>query len=173
MDANLKYFSHMYEWLKQRCPKSQLIWHQTWAYQVGTTSGGYVTKDATQQAAYHERLYTYAEMITEKYPDLLLVNSGDAWAIIREKGYDKLCNRLGKKVEGAEPHTGDNYHEGDIGGGQYLNACVWYEVLFGESCIGNTFRPNYTYGGKAMEMLITVEELQQAAHQAVTERNAN
>ena len=173
MDANLKYFSHMYEWLKQRCPKSQLIWHQTWAYQVGTTSGGYVTKDAAQQAAYHERLYTYAEMITEKYPDLLLVNSGDAWAIIRENGYDKLCNRLGKAVTGADPHTGDNYHEGDIGGGQYLNACVWYEVLFGESCIGNTFRPNYTYGGKTMEMLFTVEELQQAAHQAVTERNAN
>ncbi len=173
MDANIKYFSHMYEWLKQRCPKSQIIWHQTWAYQVGTTSSGYATKDAAQQAAYHERLYTYAEMITEKYPDLLLVNSGDAWAILREQGYDKLCNRLGKAVTGAEPHTGDNYHEGDIGGGQYLNACVWYEVLFGESCVGNTFVPNYTYGGQSMDMLITIEELQQAAHQAVTERNAN
>ena len=171
-DSNIKYFSHMYEWLKQRCPESQIIWHQTWAYQVGTTSGGYVTADAAQQAAYHERLYTYAEMITERYPDLLLVNSGDAWAILREGGYDKLCNRLGKAVTGAEPHTGDNYHEGDIGGGQYLNACVWYEVLFGESCIGNTFVPNYTYGGETMDMLITLDELQQAAHQAVTERNA-
>ena len=173
MDSNLKYFSHMYEWLKQRCPKSQIIWHQTWAYQVGTTSSGYVTKDAAQQAAYHERLYTYAEMITERYPDLLLVNSGDAWAIIRESGYDSLCNRLGKAVTGAEPHTGDNYHEGDIGGGQYLNACVWYEVLFGESCVGNTFVPNYTYGGTSYDMLIDLDTLQQAAHQAVTARNAN
>ena len=169
MDSNLKYFSHMYEWLKQRCPESQIIWHQTWAYQVGTTSSGYVTKDAAQQAAYHERLYTYAEMITERYPDLLLVNSGDAWAILRANGYDQLCARLGKGTN----HEGDYYHEGDIGGGQYLNACVWYEVLFGESCVGNTFKPGYTYNSQPMDMLITVEALQQAAHQAVTERNAN
>ncbi len=167
MDSNLKYFSHMYEWLKQRCPKSQIIWHQTWAYQVGTTSGGYVTKDAAQQAAYHERLYTYAEMITERYPDLLLVNSGDAWAIIRDGGYDNLCARLGSKWSDTAPaNSGDNYHDGDIGGGQYLNACVWYEVLFGESCVGNTFQPNY-------DILIDVATLQQAAHQAVTTRNAN
>ena len=169
MDSNLKYFSHMYEWLKQRCPKSQIIWHQTWAYQVGTTSSGYVTKDAAQQAAYHERLYTYAEMITEKYPDLLLVNSGDAWAILRENGYDQLCARLGTGTN----HEGDYYHDGNIGGGQYLNACVWYEVLFGESCVGNTFQPEYTYGGTSYDMLIDLSTLQQAAHQAVTERNAN
>jgi hypothetical protein len=67
----------------------------------------------------------------------------------------------------------DLSHDGDVGGGQYLNACVWYEVLFGESCVGNTFRPNYKYNGTSMNMLIDVETLQQAAHQAVTTRNAN
>lgn len=51
----------------------------------------------------------------------------------------------------------------DIGGGQYLNACVWFETLSGLSCLGNTFRPDY----ELSETLIEV--LQQAAHEAVAQ----
>ena len=57
----------------------------------------------------------------------------------------------------------DMYHDGDVGGGQYLNACVWFEVLTGKSCIGNTWRPSY----ELSEERIT--QLQLAAHQAVAE----
>ena len=61
-------------------------------------------------------------------------------------------------------------HNGDVGGGQYLSACVWFETLTGRSCIGNTFRPVYTHNGQEYtlsEELVTI--LQQAAHQAVAE----
>ena len=64
-------------------------------------------------------------------------------------------------------------HNGDIGGGQYLNACAWFEAITGKSCIGNTFRPVYEYAGQKhslSEEMITV--LQSAAHQAVDELNA-
>ena len=63
---------------------------------------------------------------------------------------------------------GDYYHDGDIGGGQYLNACVWFEVITGQSCVGNTYRPDYV-----LDTDITYEALQQAAHQAVQSLKAN
>ena len=55
----------------------------------------------------------------------------------------------------------DTSHDGDIGGGQYLNACVWFETLTGQSCVGNAFRPDY----ELSEEMITM--LQNAAHIAV------
>ena len=71
---------------------------------------------------------------------------------------DVLCNRGAKS---------DNYHDGEEGGGQYLNACVWFETLTGQSCIGNTWRPD-TY--ELSESMIAA--LQQAAHRAVAESRA-
>jgi hypothetical protein len=44
--------------------------------------------------------------------------------------------------------------------GQYLGACVWYEVLFGESCVGNGFVPE----GIALDY---GRFLQETAHAAV------
>ena len=93
------------------------------------------------------------------------VPSGEAWALIRAEGYDKLCARIGKGTN----HEGDYYHDGDIGGGQYLNACVWFETITGQSVIGNTYRPVYKYNGEEIPLNseLTYEKLQEAAHQAV------
>ena len=84
--------------------------------------------------------------------------TGDAWEIARRNELigTTLCRR--KSINGGE---GDYYHDGDIGGGQYLNACVWYEVLMGKSCIGNTWRPNYELSEEKIAIL------QAAAHEAV------
>ena len=58
---------------------------------------------------------------------------------------------------------GDGYHDGDIGGGQYLNACVWFETLTGKSCVGNAYRPaDYDLSEEKIAVL------QQSAHEAVT-----
>ena len=78
-----------------------------------------------------------------------------AWQLARadERIGDVLCDRASD--------GGDGTHDGDIGGGQYLNACVWYEVLLRKSCIGNTFRPSYALSEEKILVL------QQIAHQAV------
>ena len=68
-----------------------------------------------------------------------------------------MCARL--SVNNGE---GDYYHDGDIGGGQYLNACVWFERVLGQNCIGNTWRPT-TYS--LSEDMIAM--LQKAAHDTV------
>jgi len=47
--------------------------------------------------------------------------------------------------------------------GEYLGACVWYEVLFGKSAVGNKFVTRGTRNG------IYAKFLQTTAHRAVTE----
>ena len=164
MSDNKLYLDTFYGLFRKEFPYATMVWHQTWSYAVGTAGNGTVTT-AEKQAANHLRNKGAAELICEQY-DLLNVPTGDAWAIIRADGYDKLCGRIGKGTD----HEGDYYHDGDVGGGQYLNACVWYEVITGNSCVGNTYRPVYKYNGMEIPLFseMTYERLQEAAHQAVT-----
>jgi hypothetical protein len=160
---NKPYMDALVGYLREQFPETKLIWHQTWTYEIGTASNGTVTTAESQQAG-HERIRAYSLHACEEY-DLIRVNTGDAWKILRDEGYRKLCARIGKGVN----HEGDYYHDGDIGGGQYLNACVWYEVLTGNSCLGNTYRPVYKYNGVEIPLVseMTYERLQEVAHQVV------
>ena len=86
------------------------------------------------------------------------IPSGDAWQHARNDSAvgDVLCGKNGNL-------QGDFYHDGDIGGGRYLNACVWFEVLTQKSCLENTWRPDYELSEEK------IAALQKAAHRAVAE----
>lgn len=152
------YLRDLWTYIKEQFPQSRHLWHQTWSYQIGFDNFGYRVADVKEQKGYADRMKTAATQICQTY-GLERINSGEAWEIVRDGGYDNLCARL--SVKNGE---GDYYHDGDIGGGQYLNACVWFEILTGQSCVGNTYRPNY----ELSEDMITT--LQNAAHQAVANR---
>ena len=115
----------------------------------------YKVESFEQQQQDMESAKQFALAVCKEF-DIDRINTGEAWQIVREGGYDNLCARL--KVNN---DLGDYYHDGDIGGGQYLNACVWFEIITGKSCIGNMYRPTYNLD----EALI--QKLQQAANQAV------
>ncbi len=154
--------------LKQKFPQADLYWHQFWAFQIGMQMGDYVVTTEMDQDNYYKEVLAFAKATCEEY-GLERVNTGYAWQLVRKGGYDNLCARMA--IKNGE---GDYYHDGDIGGGQYLNACVWFEYLSGQSCIGNTFRPDdCTYGEgepyTLSEELITT--LQNAAHEAVANRD--
>ena len=106
-----------------------------------------------------------------------------------EFGYDYLCCRLGKS-NGDVANAGDGYHDGDIGGGQLLNACVWFEIITGKSVIGNGYIPNYATTATLSADLASklhlektakgyaltpefVAQIQAAAHKAVAEMGIN
>jgi len=163
LQYNKLYLDTFYGLFREQFPHATMAWHQTWSYAVGTAGNGTVTTPE-KQVANHMRNRGAAKLICEKY-DLLNVPSGEAWALIRAEGYDKLCARIGKGTN----HEGDYYHDGDVGGGQYLNACVWYETVTGNSCVGNTYRPVYKYNSAEIPLNseMTYEKLQEAAHQAV------
>ena len=141
---------------------STLLWQQNSAYQIGYNKTFEVTSLEDQEKdtkAFRE----FSVAVQEKY-GMDWIPRGEAALLMRQRGYDKLCARLGYGTN----HEGDYYHDGDVGGGQYLTACVWYEMLTGNSCIGNSYRPEYVYKGEQFvldEELIT--KLQQAAHDAV------
>jgi len=148
--------------------ESTMYWQQTWAYEVGyavadkyvdpsKAPGGIAIDSVEVQTLSYENIKKVSQEVA-KENGVNLIPSGDAWQIARADARigDTMCKRLGTNGD-----LGDYYHDGDIGGGQYLNACVWYEVLMGESCIGNTWRPDY----ELSEEKITA--LQEAAHAAV------
>ena len=158
------YIADLFGFFKEQYPKTEILWHHAWSYQVGydgTATNGYKVETAEEQAGFAARRKEFAMCVVDKF-GVRRVPAGDAWQIVRtEYGYDDLCARLG-----SNGGKGDNSHDGDIGGGQYLNACVWLETLTGKSCIGNTWRPNYYSLDEEL-----IPKLQQAAHKAVEEMN--
>jgi len=158
------YSRELSDYLHEQFPNAMQCWGQVWAYQVGYDRDGYTVPDRETQLGLYQRHKELAYIAADAY-DRVLIPCGEAWEFVRQGGYDNLCARLGKGTN----HEGDYYHEGDIGGGQYLNACVWFEMITGESCVGNTYVPSYVYSDTTYNILedITIAELQNAAHRAV------
>ena len=154
------YLTDLWGYLKEQFPLSRHFWHQPWAYQVGADRNGVQMKDIYQQQSHMFAVRDYAIRVCKEL-DLERINTGEAWHLVRQAGYDRLCAR-----KGINGDVGDYSHDGDIGGGQYLNACVWFEAITGKSCADNPYRPDYALD----EALIPT--LQQAAHQAIVARNA-
>ncbi len=76
-----------------------------------------------------------------------LLPVGDLWWELshsEDADLKAIGESLWQKTQTPNP-WGDYLHDGDIGGGQYLNACLWFEYLTHRSCVGNTWRPaDYT-----------------------------
>ena len=148
---------NLYDYLKEQFPSSAFYWHETWAFEVGyDRSNGKIPDKAAQD---NMRLVTQAiQRPIAAENNAGIIPTGDAWYLARQNAIvgDTLC--VGSDKNNG---LGDHYHDGDSGGGQYLNACVWFEVLTGKSCVGNTWRPSYDLDGAKTPVL------QQAAHAAV------
>ena len=152
------------EHVRKRLPLAKLYYQQIWSYDLGFNKFDYQLNTEEHQKIFQQSINDYTDIVCKDF-DLQTIPCGNAWMLARQASplAQKMCARL--SVNNGE---GDYYHDGDIGGGQYLNGCVWFETLTGQSCVGNTFRPKYTNAGQEFtlsEELITV--LQQAAHQAV------
>ena len=159
----------LYNRIREEHPDSLLLWLETWAYQIGyavpekyvegeTAPNDTAIADVEIQTKTYETIKAVCYKIAEEN-GVNIVPCGDAWQIARADARvgDNMCARLDKNGT-----LGDYYHDGDIGGGQYLNGCVWFETLTGVSCIGNTWRPeNYEL---SEEMIAGAQE---AAHAAV------
>lgn len=158
------YLKELYGYLREQFPQSQLYWQQGSAYQVGYNRKFSINsiEEQRQDTKVHR---DFAIAVCEKY-DVIRIPKGDAAMMVREAGYDNLCARLGI----GNNNEGDYYHDGDWGGGQYLTACVWYEVLTGLSCSDNSYRPEYTAQGQLFTLADDLVKLiQESSHRAVEE----
>lgn len=177
-------------------PDAQVLWHQPWTYQAAAYVKEGTSYTPELQQSNQDKIEAFCKEICDHYntgDETLVqrVNTGRAWQIMRtEFGYDYLCCRLGKTSADGVDHAGDGYHDGDIGGGQLLNACVWFEIITGKSVIGNSYIPEYattaTLDAALFDNLNVVKtdkgyalssdfvaQIQQAAHKAVQELGLN
>lgn len=169
------YFGELYAAIKEQYPLSRYFWHEVWANEIGY-SLAFKMETVEQRTQVYNAKKGVAEIMHDTY-GMEIVPTGDAWEKVRDLELfttplpglpiDRftLCTRV------LNGQLKDDFtHDGDMGGGQYLNACVWFEIITGESCIGNTFRPKYEFLG--MDCSLSEEKitaLQNAAHEAVTE----
>lgn len=161
-------------------PHAQLLWQRTWFFEVGYK--GKITYTAEDGIGYNEGIQMVADYITEELDkekpyDLIQVNTGAAWMEARKLNetrdllpYGGLCAMLARNSFGdGRFGAGDGYHDGDIGGGQLLNAYVWYMTLTGNTDLTQSkYAPVYKYVTQEFPLSAElIDMLKQAAMNAI------
>ncbi len=146
-------------------PQAKLLVHQTWPYRVddprfdGTPAS--VNEPATQQAMYEGLSEAYRTITTELSASRIPV--GDAfWIADNDQAFGYRVDTGFDTLNATHPHLPNQTHSLHVGyrwvdrdgkqelrmdghhanlAGEYLGGCVWFECLFGESPVGNTFVP--------------------------------
>jgi len=173
------------EYIKKQAPQAKLLVHQTWAYRVDDPRFKVAEpkpgEPKTQAEMYAGLTSAYKTITAELGAQRIPV--GDAFYLAdtdKQWGYQPDAKFDVKKAE--EPALPDQTHSLHVGwrwakgkngkttlsmdghhanlAGEYLGACVWYEVLFKESVVGNKFVPK----GLDAEY---AKFLQETAHKAV------
>lgn len=153
--------------IRKYAPGAKLMFHQTWAYRrddprfaVKSPKPG---EPATQKQMYQGLCNAYRTMAAELNAGLIPV--GDAfyradtdpqWGYRPDADFDfqnaqppRLPNqthslhagwRWSKQQDGSSKLHMDGHHASTAG--EYLGACVFYEVLFADSLVGNKFVPS-------------------------------
>jgi hypothetical protein len=185
------YASQLRDYIKKGAPQAEVLMHQTWAYRCDdprfSVKAPKPGEPATQEAMYQGLTSAYRTLAAEL--GLRLIPVGDAfhladahatWGVRPDTTFDfkgaqppslpgqahslHVGWRWQKTAAGKLKLTMDGHHAGPAG--EYLGACVFYEVLFGESAVGNAFVPPSIPSDQA-------RFLQETAHQAVMNAKAN
>lgn len=182
--------AQLHGFIKQHAPGAEVLMHQTWAYRVDDPRFSVTSPkpgEPRTQLEMHEALTrAYATIAQElkirRIPvgDAFHLADTDArWGFKPDTTFDattakvpalpnqKNSLHLGwqwkKQKDGSTKLQMDGHHANLAG--EYLGACVWLEVLFGQSPVGNTFVPEGLDAAHA-------RFLQETAHRAVIEADA-
>ncbi|MEA3210253.1 MAG: hypothetical protein QOE70_3310 [Chthoniobacter sp.] len=179
------YAKQLYDFIKKHSPRAEVILHETWAYRSDdprfAPTAPKPGEPATRQAMYESLASAYRTIATELSARIIPVGDafdrGDTdpkWGYQRDTKFDfKTASAPALPDQTHSLHMGWRWQKGDDGkqalrmdghhaspAGEYLGGCVFYEVLFGKSVVGNAFIPPGLDPGYA-------RFLQETAHQAV------
>lgn len=185
LDTYRPYAADLQKYVKAHAPKAELLLHQTWAYRVDDPR--FAPKAGKSDPATNEVMYT---MLSNAYQTIAkelgvrrlpvgdafhMADADPAWGYKPDPKFDRATavppalpdqtHSLHVGWRWTTPKNGgkqalemDGHHAGVAG--EYLGACVWYEILFKESAVGVTFVP----AGLKPE---DATYLQETAHRAV------
>lgn len=184
------YAGWLRDYIAKHAPQAKLLVHQTWAYRKDdprfTRSSDQPGEPKTQEEMYRGLTSAYETIATELGARVIPV--GDAFFAADSDptwGYRPDTSFVTKTAK--QPELPDQTHSLHVGwrwaapkgggktalsmdghhanmAGEYLGGCVWYEVLFGESAVGNAHVP------KGLEAPYA-RFLQETAHKAVLARS--
>ncbi|HEY5312292.1 MAG TPA: DUF4886 domain-containing protein, partial [Pirellulales bacterium] len=181
------YAGRLYQYIHKYAPQAEILVHQTWAYRRDDPR--FVVKSPapgepnTQEAMYRGLTCAYRTIAAELHVRLIpvgdafhLADTDPRWgyrpdsrfvfANARPPALPDQTHSLHvgwqwrKQPDGTLALRMDGHHASSAG--EYLAGCVFYEVLFGRSAVGNTFVPQGLDPAYA-------RFLQQTAHGAVAE----
>ena len=129
-----------------------------------TTSSRVEIQDKTKQAQLIRLAHDAVDALCEEN-EVDVIPALEAWeSVIADPTspfYDAELGYTLRAMASTGTVYGDWTHDGDVGGGQYLNACIVFEVITKRSCVGNTFVPDYSLRSG------TWKDLQELAHKTV------
>ncbi len=182
------YVRNLVKYVRELAPDSKILVHQTWAYRVDDPRFSPLDKKrgpSTQKEMYEQVRKAY-HALAEEF-DLGIIPSGDSMYLAdtdSKWGFQAASDLDVKKIDYPElpeqkfslhkgwvwrksPKSGERLlrmdgHHASVAG-CYLIGCTWFEALFGESVVNNSF---------ALEKLDSDYTifLQETAHRAVSER---
>ena len=183
------YISDLHAYVSKHAPQAKIYIHQIWAYR--NDDPRYTPKNEGKQPHTHQVMYEQVREANHTYATKLgigILPSGDAmyradtdlkWGYQPDTTYDfsqathpALPNqshslhsgwRWKKQKDGSHKLYMDGHHANR--NGEYLIGCTWFEVLFGESVVNNSYAPK----GMAPEY---AQFLRQTAHDAVAALSA-
>lgn len=125
------YFDHIYSYVKEKLPNTEIVVNQTWAYETDSNHSAFPFYKCDQLYMY-ERLCCCYKMIAEEF-GCRLIPVGDVIQTLRNaEGF-----RYGM---GERSLCRDGFHL-DYCYGRYAAASVWYEFLTGKDITDNCFSP--------------------------------
>lgn len=134
---------------KATLPQVKYVLHQTWAYAQNSTQDGFAFYDRDQI-----KMYNAIVSSVEQAKSLITTNKVIPVGTAIQNGRTSVVG---------DNFCRDGYHL-DLNIGRYTAACTWFEAIFGETVIGNTYKPT------ALSAFHT-EIAQHAAHLAVLKPN--
>jgi len=177
------------DYVSKHAPQAKLLVHETWEYRKDdprfTKPSDKAGEPKTQDEMYNGLRSAYGKIAAEF--GARIIPTGDAfhladtdpnWAYQTDATFNpKVAKPSELPNQTHSLHVGWRWNKPKTGGaltlgmdghhanmaGEYLGACVWYEVLFGENPVGNTFIPQ---GLDPKDALF----LQETAHRAVIAR---
>ena len=177
-----EWLPQLYSYIYAMFPEARYFWQQNWSHEAGVE--GYKSMGTVEKMTKWNR--DESRRVVNVW-GFINVPLGEAWPKVR---HDPLFYQIDGEYKNTNPskslhtriqHQGTNKgkiintdlsHDGDVGGGQYLNGCVWFEMIAEKSVVGNSFVPSYYHEASNTTYTFTAEQvakLQNAAHEAVSE----
>ncbi len=184
-DTYQPYAGWLRDYITKHAPQAKLLVHETWEYRKDDPRFSRPGDLKSQEEMYTGLRDAYDKIAAEFGARIIptgdafhLADTDPSWAYQTDTTFNpkaakqpELPNQTHSLHVGwrwAKPKNGgkialgmDGHHASMMG--EYLGACVWYEVLFGETAVGNTFMPKGLGSTDA-------RFLQETAHRAVIER---